>query len=165
MGFFIRFAFIYDFRNFSQRKWNPMKHQIPFHILLPVYSRATASAFIGTQIKKHFAKMRSLHPSDAERKGFGHSPTSILNLDFEIRFKNRKLVPSCTACDVDVSVNCCVRNFKSLQLCEDIVCAHAACQQLFQHVLCFSFLCGLRCFGFSLDLFGFDSGDFLVDRF
>ena len=33
--------------------------------------------------KKRFAKMRSLHPSDAERKGFGHSPTSILKLDFE----------------------------------------------------------------------------------
>ena len=62
--------------------------------------------------KKHFAKMRSLHPPDAEHKGFGHSPTSILNLDFEIRFKNRKLVPSCTACDVDVPVNCCVRNFQ-----------------------------------------------------
>ena len=27
--------------------------------------------------------MRSLHPPDAEHKGFGHSPTSILNLDFE----------------------------------------------------------------------------------
>ena len=27
--------------------------------------------------------MRSLHPSDAEHKGFGHSPTSVLNLDFE----------------------------------------------------------------------------------
>ncbi|WP_205334575.1 hypothetical protein [Faecalibacterium prausnitzii] len=33
--------------------------------------------------KKHFAKMRSLHPPDAEHKGIGHSPTSILNLDFE----------------------------------------------------------------------------------
>ena len=33
--------------------------------------------------KKHFAKIRSLHPPDAEHKGFGHSPTSILNLDFE----------------------------------------------------------------------------------
>ena len=42
--------------------------------------------------------MRSPHPPDAEHKGFGHSPTSGLNLDFEIRFKNRKLVPSCTAC-------------------------------------------------------------------
>lgn len=48
--------------------------------------------------KKHFAKMCSPHPPDAEHKGFGHSPTSGLNLDFEIRFKNRKLVPSCTAC-------------------------------------------------------------------
>ena len=27
--------------------------------------------------------MRSLHPPDAEHKGFGHSPTSVLNLDFE----------------------------------------------------------------------------------
>ena len=32
--------------------------------------------------KKRFAKMRSLHPPDAEHKGFGHSPTSILNLIF-----------------------------------------------------------------------------------
>ena len=35
------------------------------------------------RLKKRFAKMRSLHPPDAEHKGFGHSPTSILNLDFE----------------------------------------------------------------------------------
>ncbi|WP_147349977.1 hypothetical protein [Faecalibacterium prausnitzii] len=35
------------------------------------------------RLKKHFAKMRSLHPPDTEHKGFGHSPTSILNLDFE----------------------------------------------------------------------------------
>ena len=27
--------------------------------------------------------MRSLHPPDAEHKGFGHSPTSILNLIFK----------------------------------------------------------------------------------
>ena len=33
--------------------------------------------------KKHFTKMRSLHPPDAEHKGFGHSPTSILNLDLK----------------------------------------------------------------------------------
>lgn len=52
--------------------------------------------------KKHFAKMCSPHPPDAEHKGIGHSPTSILNLDFEIRFKNRKLVPSCTACRYNV---------------------------------------------------------------
>ena len=31
--------------------------------------------------------MRSLHPSDAERKGFGHSPTSILNLIFRNRIQ------------------------------------------------------------------------------
>ena len=55
--------------------------------------------------------------------------------------------------------------FKSLQLCKDIVCAHAAGKQLFQHIRCFSFLCGFRCVGFSLDLFSFDSGDFLVDGF
>ena len=55
--------------------------------------------------------------------------------------------------------------FRSLQLCEDIVCTHAACQQLFQHVLRFGFLCGFRCFGFSFDLFSLDSGDFLIDRF
>ena len=35
------------------------------------------------RLKKRFAKMRSLHPPDAEHKGFGRSPTSILNLDFE----------------------------------------------------------------------------------
>ena len=35
------------------------------------------------RLKKHFAKMCSLHPPDAEHKGFGHSPTSVLNLDFE----------------------------------------------------------------------------------
>ena len=64
------------------------------------------------RLKKHFAKMRSLHPPDAEHKGIGYSPTSILNLDLKIRFKNRKLVPSCTACDVDVPVNYCVRNFQ-----------------------------------------------------
>ena len=55
--------------------------------------------------------------------------------------------------------------FRSLQLFEDLVCAHAACQQLFQYVLCFGFLCGFRCFGFSFDLLSFDSSDFLVDRF
>lgn len=37
--------------------------------------------------KKHFAKMRSLHPPDAEHKGFGHSPTSILNLIFRNRIQ------------------------------------------------------------------------------
>ena len=55
--------------------------------------------------------------------------------------------------------------FRSLQLCEDIVCAHTTGQQLFQHVLCFGFLCRFRYFGFSFDLFSLDSGDFLVDRF
>jgi len=35
------------------------------------------------RLKKHFAKMCSLHPPDVEHKGFGHSPTSVLNLDFE----------------------------------------------------------------------------------
>ena len=69
------------------------------------------------------------------------------------------------ACDVDVPINYCVRNFKSFQLCEDIVCAHTTGQQLFQHVLCFGFLCRFCCFGFSFDLFDFDSGDFLVDSF
>ena len=75
------------------------------------------------------------------------------------------MVPSCTACDVDFPSTTASKIFKSLQLCKDLVCAHAACQQLFQHLLRFSFLCGFRCFGFSLDPFGFDSGDFLVDRF
>ncbi len=47
-----------------------------------ICAKSVDTTGIGTQIKKHFAKMRSLHPSDAERKGFGHSPTSILNLIF-----------------------------------------------------------------------------------
>ena len=34
------------------------------------------------RLKKRSAEMRSLHPPDAEHKGFGHSPTSILNLIF-----------------------------------------------------------------------------------
>ena len=93
--------------------------------------------------------MRSLHPADAVHKGFGTIPTSILQR------KNGVCIYERPACDIDVS----------LQLCEDIVCAHAACQQLFQHVLCFGFLCRFRCFGFSFDLFSLDSGDFLVDRF
>ena len=33
--------------------------------------------------QKRFEKTRSLHRHDAEQTGFGHSPTSILNLDFE----------------------------------------------------------------------------------
>ena len=41
---------------------------------------------IDTQ-QKRSAGMRSLHPSDAERKGFGHSPTSILNLIFRNRIQ------------------------------------------------------------------------------
>ena len=51
------------------------------------------------------------------------------------------------------------------QLCEDLICRHTGCQQLFQHSLSFGFLCRFRCFGFSLDPFGFDFGDFLIDRF
>ena len=35
----------------------------------------------------HFSKMCSLHPLDAEHKGFGHSPTSILNLIFRNRIQ------------------------------------------------------------------------------
>ena len=48
-----------------------------------ICAKSADTTGIGTQIKKHFAKMRSLHPPDAEHKGFGHSPTSVLNLDFE----------------------------------------------------------------------------------
>ena len=36
------------------------------------------------------------------------------------------------------------------QLCEDLICRHTACQQLLQHRFSFSFLCGFRCFGFSI---------------
>jgi len=49
----------------------------------PSVQKSADTTGIGTQTKKHFAKMRSLHPTDAEHKGFGHSSTSILNLDFE----------------------------------------------------------------------------------
>ena len=49
------------------------------------------------------------------------------------------------------------------QLCEDLICRHTGCQQLLQHALCFGFLRRFRCLGFSFDLFGLDSGDFLVD--
>ena len=41
---------------------------------------------IGTQIKKHFSKMCSLHPLDAEHKGLG-TATSILNLIFRNRIQ------------------------------------------------------------------------------
>ena len=34
-------------------------------------------------LKERFAETRSLHRHDADRKGFGHSPTSILNLDLK----------------------------------------------------------------------------------
>ena len=34
-------------------------------------------------LQKCLEQMRSLHRHDADRKGVGHSPTSILNLDFE----------------------------------------------------------------------------------
>jgi hypothetical protein len=51
------------------------------------------------------------------------------------------------------------------QLCEDLICRHTGCQQLLQHILSFGFLCGFRCFGFGFDLFSFNSGDFLIDRF
>ena len=36
-------------------------------------------------------KILSMHPPDAEHKGFGHSPTSILNLIFRNRIQ--KVVP------------------------------------------------------------------------
>ena len=60
--------------------------------------------------------MRNLHPADAVHKGFGTIPTSILQR------KNGVCIYERPACDVDIPVNYCVRNFKSLQLCEDIVC-------------------------------------------
>ena len=34
-------------------------------------------------LQKCLEQMRSLHRHDADRKGFGHSPTSILNLDLK----------------------------------------------------------------------------------
>lgn len=56
--------------------------------------------------------MCSLHPLDAEHKGFGHSPTSILNLILEIGFKNCKLVPACTACHNNASFLSAICNFQ-----------------------------------------------------
>ena len=50
--------------------------------------------------------MRSLHPADAVHKGFGTIPTSILQR------KNGVCIYERPACDVDVPVNCCVRNFQ-----------------------------------------------------
>ena len=50
--------------------------------------------------------MRSLHPADAVHKGFGTIPTSILQR------KNGVCIYERPACDIDVPVNCCVRNFQ-----------------------------------------------------
>ena len=50
--------------------------------------------------------MRSLHPADAVHKGFGTIPTSILQR------KNGVCIYGRPACDVDIPVNCCVRNFQ-----------------------------------------------------
>ena len=50
------------------------------------HSEFSERVCIDTQ-QKRSAGMRSLHPSDAERKGFGHSPTSILNLIFRNRIQ------------------------------------------------------------------------------
>ena len=52
-----------------------------------ICAKSADTTGIGTQIKKHFSKMCSLHPLDAEHKGFGHSPTSILNLIFRNRIQ------------------------------------------------------------------------------
>lgn len=38
-------------------------------------------------LQKCLEQMRSLHRHDADRKGFGHSPTSILNLIFRNRIQ------------------------------------------------------------------------------
>ena len=50
--------------------------------------------------------MRSLHPADAVHKGFGTIPTSILQR------KNGVCIYERPACDVDIPVNYCVRNFQ-----------------------------------------------------
>ena len=50
--------------------------------------------------------MCSLHPADAAYKGFGTIPTSILQR------KNGVCIYGRPACDVDIPVNCCVRNFQ-----------------------------------------------------
>ena len=50
--------------------------------------------------------MRSLHPADAVHKGFGTIPTSILQR------KNGVCIDKSPACNVDVPINYCVRNFQ-----------------------------------------------------
>ena len=69
--------------------------------------------------------MCSLHPLDAEHKGFGHSPTSILNLILEIGFKNRAVVPRRTACS----------NNASFQSAYEPICA-AILYMSFHNVFC-----------------------------
>ena len=59
-----------------------MLHSTIFCFRESICAKSADTTGIGTQIKKHFAKMCSLHPPDAEHKGFGHGPTSILNLIF-----------------------------------------------------------------------------------
>ena len=50
--------------------------------------------------------MRGLHPADAVHKGFGTIPTSILQR------KNGVCIYERPACDVDIPVNYCARNFQ-----------------------------------------------------
>jgi len=50
--------------------------------------------------------MCSLHPADAVHKGFGAIPTSILQR------KNGVCIYERPACDVDIPVSYCVRNFQ-----------------------------------------------------
>ena len=50
--------------------------------------------------------MCSLHQADAVRKGFGTIPTSILQR------KNGVCIDKSPACDVDIPVNYCARNFQ-----------------------------------------------------
>ena len=50
--------------------------------------------------------MRGLHPADAVHKGFGTIPTSILQR------KNCVCIYERPACDVDIPVNYCARNFQ-----------------------------------------------------
>uniref|UniRef100_UPI003FED9110 hypothetical protein n=1 Tax=Faecalibacterium prausnitzii TaxID=853 RepID=UPI003FED9110 len=62
-------------------------HSTIFCFRESICAKSADTTGIGTQIKKHFSKMCSLHPLDAEHKGFGHSPTSILNLIFRNRIQ------------------------------------------------------------------------------
>jgi len=58
-------------------------HSAIFCFSESICAKSADTTGIGTQIEKAFCKNAQPASHDAERKGIGHSPTSILNLDFE----------------------------------------------------------------------------------